>query len=389
MATATFPVFRVLVIITAFFGWMTQAAAQTREVPVSPAAGAAGTTPALVESFEVGKDVYVRALTPDPQRNSMWIGTSTGLLEVDQARRSVKNTFTRADGLANEYVFGIGVDPTGKAWFGTNAGGVSTYDTAGKWKTYFPMHGLADYWVYCFAYDKAGGAWIGTWDGASYVAPGSDTFHTYRSELINVWVYGLAVDAEGKVWFGTEGGVSMYDAKATDGKAWKSWTSKDGLGIRNTAELPRSPNTGLGTRVRHDLTVESQGKESFNPDYVFSVLVDARRGGVWFGTWGGGVSFFDGKGTWKSYGVNDGLAGNIVYGIAQDKEGGLWFATNHGVSHFDGERFIKYGRADGLLGEEVFAVAVDPQGAVWFGTKGGVARVVHQKKLASEKKQDR
>ncbi|MEO5374159.1 MAG: regulator [Alphaproteobacteria bacterium] len=354
--------FRLLVAAGLAVGSMAPAMAQTRE------------TPSLIEQFEVGKDAYVRALTLDPQRNSMWVGTSVGVLEVDLARRSVKNTFTRADGLANEYVFGIGVDPAGKAWFGTNAGGLSTLDPAGKWKTYFPMHGLADYWVYCFAYDKSGGVWIGTWDGASYVPPGTETFRNYRAELINVWVYGLAVDPEGRVWFGTEGGVSMYD-----GREWKSWTHKDGLGAENKGNLPRSSNTGLGTRARHDLTIESQGKESYNPDYVFSVQVDAKGAGVWFGTWGAGVSLFDGKSKWKTFTTDDGLAGNIVYSIAQDKDGNLWFGTNHGASRYDGKRFVNYGRADGVIGEEVFSVAIDPSGAIWFGTKGGVSRLVHQK----------
>lgn len=363
MSAITTYTFHLFIVAAVALGWAAPAMAETSE------------TPPLVERFEVGKDVYVRALTIDPTRNSMWVGTSTGVLEVDLARQSVKNTFTRADGLANEYVFGVGVDPTGKAWFGTNAGGVSTFDAAGKWRTYFPLHGLADYWVYCFAFDKTGGAWIGTWDGASYVPSGTDTFRNYRSELINVWVYGLVVDPRGRVWFGTEGGVSMFD-----GQAWKSWTHRDGLGAANLANLPRSTNTGLGTRKRHDLTIESQGKESFNPDYVFSVHADHRSEAMWFGTWGAGVSVFDGKSTWKSYSTADGLAGNVVYSIAQDKDGNLWFGTNHGASRFDGQRFVNYGRSDGVIGEEVFAVAIDPQGAVWLGTKGGVSRLLHQKK---------
>ena len=328
---------------------------------------------AVVENFNVGERAYVRSLAVDQGRNSLWVGTSVGVLEVDLKGNTPKNTFTREHGLANEYVFAIGVAPDQKVWFGTNAGGASTYDKDGKWKVYFPMHGLADYWVYSFAYDKAGGAWIGTWDGANYVDPKTGAFTTYRSELINIWVYGIDIDSEGRVWFGTEGGVTMHD-----GKSWTSWTHKDGLGAENAANLPRSANTGLGTRSRHDLALEAAGQETYNPNYVFSVKVDRTGRGVWFGTWGGGVSLFDGK-SWKSFSTADGLAGNVVYAIAQEADGSLWFGTNHGASHWNGRTFTNYGKADGLLNDDVYAIALTPDGSAWFGVQGGVSHLLHRK----------
>lgn len=331
-----------------------------------------GTPHASYEVYRVGDDAYVRSLAVDRHRGSMWVGTSVGVLEVDLKTREVKNTFTRDDGLANEYVFAIGVGPKGKVWFGTNAGGVSTYQD-GDWKTYFPMHGLADYWVYAFTFDSDGGLWIGTWDGANYVPAGTDDFKTYRDELINIWVYGLDIDAEGRVWFGTEGGVSMYD-----GAAWWSWTHDDGLGGRNIDNLPRSANTGLGTRSRHDLVIEAEGSETYNPNYVFSVKVDTTGRGVWFGTWGGGASLFK-DGTFTSYGTSDGLAGNVVYSIAQEPDGDLWFGTNHGASHFDGETWTSYGRGDGLVGNDVYAISIAPDNSVWLATKGGVTRITKRK----------
>ena len=329
--------------------------------------------PSLMESFGVGDRAYVRSLAVDPGRNSLWIGTSVGVLEVDLKTTTPKNTFTREHGLANEYVFAIGVAPDSKVWFGTNAGGASTYDKDGKWTVYFPMHGLADYWVYSFAFDKQGGAWIGTWDGANYVDPKTGAFTTFRKELINIWVYGIDIDPQGRVWFGTEGGVTMYD-----GATWTSWTHEDGLGAQNTADLPRSPNTGLGTRSRHDLALEAGGQETYNPNYVFSVKVDNTGRGTWFGTWGGGVSLFDGK-SWKSFSTADGLAGNVVYAIAQGADGTLWFGTNHGVSQYDGKRFVNYTRTDGLLNDDVYAITLTPDNSVWFGTLGGVSRLLHRK----------
>lgn len=331
--------------------------------------------PIVAEVYRVGANAYVRGLTIDRNRNSLWVGTSVGVLEVDLKKGEPKNTFTRKQGLANEYVFAIGVDPKGPVWMGTNAGGASTY-TNGKWKTYFPMHGLADYWVYSFAFEDSGNLWIGTWDGASYFDKASGKFTNYRKELINVWVYGIDIDKQNRVWFGTEGGVSMFDK----GK-WSSWTDKDGLGVPNVKELARSPNTGLGTRRRHNLTVAIEaGQDTYNANYVFAVKVDNRDTGVWFGTWGGGVSQFKPDGSWQSYSKRDGMAGNIVYSIAQEKNGTLWFGTDQGASRFDGKNWTNYNKSNGLISNHIYAMAIDDNNMVWLGSRGGVTRLTYSKK---------
>jgi ligand-binding sensor domain-containing protein len=319
------------------------------------------------DSYEVGPAVYVRALTVEASRGALWVGTSAGVHEVELAGGKLRSTFTRKEGLANEYVFAIGIDRQGHKWFGTNAGGASRYKD-GQWKTFFPMHGLADYWIYSFAQQKNGDFWIGTWAGVNKVDGRTGRFSTYVKELVNEWVYGIAVDARDRVWFGTEGGVTLYD-----GKRWVSWTHKDGLGAPNSDQLPFSTNTGLGTRSRHDLTVGADGPGTYNPNYVFAILA-ARDGSVWAGTWGGGAARWDGK-AWTNLTVADGLAGNIVYSIAQDDEGALWFGTNQGVSRWDGKAWQTLAVKDGLLERNVYALAVAPGGSVWAGTRKGVVRI--------------
>ena len=78
--------------------------------------------PRVIESFEVGENVVVRALTIEPKNNALWVGTSVGVHEIDITTHKLRNTFNRDNGLANEYVFAIGVDREGYKWFGTNAG---------------------------------------------------------------------------------------------------------------------------------------------------------------------------------------------------------------------------------------------------------------------------
>lgn len=324
--------------------------------------------PKVLESFEVGSEVFVRSLAFNKNNNSLWVGTSTGVLEISLADHQLLNTFTREHGLANEYVFAIYVDSKGYTWFGTNAGGTSRYKD-GQWDVYFPMHGLADYWIYSFIEQKNGPLWIGTWAGANSVDLETMQFKTYVKELINEWVYALDIDSQDRVWFGTEGGISMYD-----GKTWSQWSHKDGLGASNVSNLPVSPNTGLGTRSRHDLSVLLQGRQTYNPGYVFSLIVDHRDDSVWAGTWGGGVSHFDGQ-QWRNYTTVDGLAGNIVYSIAQDINGILWFGTNNGLSRFDGKSWSTYNQTTGLLENNVYTITTLPSGEIWVGTKRGVSHL--------------
>ncbi|MDH3355807.1 MAG: hypothetical protein OEL79_11405, partial [Chromatiales bacterium] len=281
----------------------------------------------VLNTFNVGKGIYVRSLAEEKSNGSLWVGTSTGVMEIDLKTQELKNTFNRDQGLANEYVFAIFVDSKGYKWFGTNGGGVSRYRD-GEWKTFFPMHGLADYWIYAFTEQPDGGLWIGTWAGANLYRPEGEKFTTYVKELINEWVYGLGIDSKNRIWFGTEGGVSMFD-----GKQWLEWNHKDGLGAENINHLSPSTNTGLGTRSRHDLSTLQLGKNTYNPNYVFSILID-NKDEIWAGTWGGGVSHFDGS-QWHNFNTEDGLAGNIVYSSAQDNEGAYWFGTNAGLSRYD------------------------------------------------------
>lgn len=321
----------------------------------------------VIEHYEVGAGVYVRALAVDASSRTLWVGTSLGLQHIDLGSFEAIGTYTRRNGLANEYVFATLVDSRGNTWAGTNGGGVSRLRD-GEWQTWFPMHGVADYWVYSLAESDPGTIWIGTWAGANRFDVESGSFETYHDELVNEWVYGLDVDSQGRVWFGTEGGVSMFD-----GEQWREWTHDDGVGAPNTAGLPPSVNTGLGTRSRHDLSVTVEGGPSYNPDYVFCIHV-AADDAVWAGTWGGGAARYDGE-RWHNFTSASGLAGDIVFAIAEDAEGALWFGTEQGVSRWDGRTWQRFGIEDGIPGQAVYALAVTPDGEVWAGTKGGVARI--------------
>jgi ligand-binding sensor domain-containing protein len=70
--------------------------------------------------------------------------------------------------------------------------------------------------------------------------------------------------------------------------------------------------------------------------------------------------------SYARYDVKDGLAGSVVYHGVEDHDGFLWFATETGVSRFDGTHFRNFTRADGLPDNEITKLFVDSKGRVWM-----------------------
>ena len=72
-----------------------------------------------------------------------------------------------------------------------------------------------------------------------------------------------------------------------------------------------------------------------------------------------------------NYNIYDGLPSNFVWDIEQDKKGYMWFATQLGVSRFDGYKFENFGIDKGLPSNDVRCIYSDSKGNIWFGTHGG------------------
>jgi len=88
------------------------------------------------------------------------------------------------------------------------------------------------------------------------------------------------------------------------------------------------------------------------------------QGVLWIGS-RAGLSRFDGN-VITSLTVDDGLSGNNVAGIAHDASGNLWLACDEGgLTRFDGHQFSNVGVDKGLLGHAFQSVVVSADGTVW------------------------
>jgi ligand-binding sensor domain-containing protein/two-component sensor histidine kinase len=75
--------------------------------------------------------------------------------------------------------------------------------------------------------------------------------------------------------------------------------------------------------------------------------------------------------TYYNFDADNGLPSNEVYNILQDKEGYLWFATDHGVVKYDGYNFKTYTTTDGLTDNTVFSIKQSEDSLIWFLTLTG------------------
>jgi len=69
-----------------------------------------------------------------------------------------------------------------------------------------------------------------------------------------------------------------------------------------------------------------------------------------------------------NYSTRDGLSSQIVNDVFQDNDGYLWFATQSGISKFDGHEFTEFAPVEKLLGVDAVAIIQDKKGRIIIGT---------------------
>ena len=359
-------------------------AAQTAPAKGAPLAGKVEVDPnAKFTHFRVGNS-NVKSIFIDGK--IAWVGTSGGVVRYDTSTDEYR-MFNVTNGLLSNGIFHIGkVD--NRLAIGTYGGGLSMYDEKlDKWENYNVPDGLADAFVYKTLKISNGDIWIATWSGANRVRGGDlkdrskwDVYTVENTDggLLNDWVYSLEEGKDGEMWFATEGGLVRFK----DGK-WQNWTHERGVGapyekVKNDPQFGSDPAKFSEHHAKQKIEMGLQDTGSaFNPNYIVALLVD-RDGVVWSGTWGGGLSRFDGK-KWSHYTMSDGLPGNHVFMLNEDPSGKLWVGTNNGLASFENGKFKVFTTDDGLYSNTVFSMATAADGSLWIGSFGGVTHLAASK----------
>ncbi len=193
----------------------------------------------------------------------------------------------------------------------------------------------------------------------------------------------LAEDGSGDIWFGCQmlcrwngSSISHYMQEQMDhpsgdgvvalaaGAAGSVWVAMDGVG------------PGLGVRHYSNGSFMSYVVPGFDGATIraAALLLD-RDQTLWVGTESQGLYHIH-DGHADHYGAAQGLTGDEVNSIYEDREGNLWVTTDKGVDLFRDIPVVSFSSTEGLIGgSEVSAVIARKDNTLWAGLRGALALI--------------
>ena len=312
----------------------------------------------------------------------LWIGTSNGLLRYDTSGKEAVEVYDNTNKLLSNGIFAIAIDKNGFPWVGTYGGGLSHFN--GKiWKNFNTPDGLNDAFIYDIKIEKKS-IWLATWSGVNFSKLEDRNKNSWKNltvdnsngGLIDNWVYAVEIEKSGRIWFGTESGIStLY--KGT----WKKFNHSNGLGasyekVKRENEAIMSLFQGQHHASQASPSLPNIQSTDYKPNYIISMHLD-KKNRLWVGTWGGGLSLIDTKNfTFRNFTTQDGLPGNFIFAIEEDRTDGLWIGTNNGLSLFDGKTFQNFSRINGLESKFIFSLEATKDHSLWIGGNKTLTRII-------------
>ena len=101
--------------------------------------------------------------------------------------------------------------------------------------------------------------------------------------------------------------------------------------------------------------------------------MEDKKGNIWFASSDKGVFRYDGK-TITNIVEKEALGDNYAGGIAQDKDGNMWFTMKNGICKYDGKTLTEYTPKDGLGGTEFWGIYIEQSGIIWVTARGSTTR---------------
>jgi ligand-binding sensor domain-containing protein/signal transduction histidine kinase len=240
--------------------------------------------------------------------NEIWLGRQRGgLTRVTWTGQAfTTQTYTQADGLAQNSVYAVHRSRDGTVWAGTVSGGVSRWKN-GTFTSYSAANGLASNAVTSIVEGQDGRMWFATPAGLSSVANGNSMARVVESGLPSQNVTTLFEDRMGVLWIATANGLAFL--------------SSGQLAIpRNLPEALREQILGMAEDKRGSLWMATS-------DHV--IQVNRKR------LLSGSLTDAD----VQSYGTNDGLLS--LQGVRRERSviadllGRIWFSLNRGIAVTD------------------------------------------------------
>lgn len=289
---------------------------------------------------------------------------------------------------------------TGQVWLGTRNDGIDIFDPSSQSFTHIKQSstGLNSDFIRFIFEDRQGNKWIGTWGkglnrmdavtGAfSYFNIGKDANTTLQDN----YVTSICQTPDNKIWVATTRGVSVIEgntliksfvyekgSRACPGGLRTDYILSDHHGdvwIGTDANGLSRYRSSTSTFDYFDNVANNQSSLGSNK---INVLFEDSKNRLWISCSGSGLDLFEpAKQNFIHYTEKNGLPGNEVTGITEDKNGRLWVTTDKGLSHFDpGTNVFKnFNKEDGLLSNQFSMHAICTNAAtgnIYAGTNKGL-----------------
>jgi PAS domain S-box-containing protein len=306
----------------------------------------------------------------------LWITTAQGLLRFDGVRFMPWQP-PQGQSLPGTHFSAVLGSRDGSLWIGTTRGLARWKD--GRLRTYTDLEQFTG--IAAIDEDDSGTIWVTRYGQYAREAPlcsiSGETLRCFgkKDGIPVTFGQGLAHDSEGNIWFGSQvlvhwqpgtlattyfGGIA--ELATTDG------VEEIALGPSGTAWASlHSTGPKLGLQYYSGGKWTSYVVPGFDGArfHVKALLVD-RRGSLWVGTQNDGVYRIS-DGAADHYGVTDGLSGNGVGCLFEDREGNIWVTTDGGLDMFRDTALISNTSRQGL-DTHFNSVLALRNGAVWIGT---------------------
>ena len=299
----------------------------------------------------------------------LWLATDFGLQRFDGVR------FTSWEPPPGSSLPGVAVrllaTRDGSLWIGTDRG-------LARWN-----HGVLSAYrefdgevVSALVEDRHGAVWTGTNGGQDSAKlcsiQGDNVDCESDGGRLGRFVLALHEDAAGELWVGAATGLWRWEEATPTRYAVVAPLSTinalvdDGRGaivVATTRQIERLVDGSLEPFPVGD------GLQEVRPT---SLLRDG-RGALWIGTQGNGLLHIH-DGRTDGFSRDDGLSGDFVLDIFDDREGNVWVATLGGLDRF---RDVAVGRPSSRRGRDsdtVLSVLATTSGDVWMSTLRGLER---------------
>ena len=308
---------------------------------------------------------------------NIWFGTEHGLVVYANGKFY---EYSGAQELATSNINRIIQDREGNIWFATDRNGIGKM-TQGKFKLF--RLGLT---VNSIAQDKNGQVWAGTDNGVLCFVDDEPVENKLTKYTEGIRIRHVEATPDGKILVScyTKPGQLLYD-----GKTIKSWSTDDGLaGNKVRVAIQTGPDeyyvgTTTGLSIIHkDGTIRSykQNTGDLDTEYVMAVYKDT-HGVVWIGTDGGGIFLMKDERIFSHLTSAEGIAGNVIFKISQDKEGNYWICTGSGITcikDFDSTKksYLQCNTINSETGigtNSVFQILFDDANNAWITNNHGIA----------------